>query len=111
MFNTIYESPGLLFRKVCKADPYSTTSTLRHASPWSQMRHSSWTLFLVPLAIPLVFLCLPGSMKSTDRSGPSEGEAYESLLEEDPSSLDATEFSLAFGESFTLEIPEALFRD
>ncbi len=75
------------------------------------MRHSSWTLFLVPLAIPLVFLCLPGSMKSTDRFGPSQGEVYESLHREDPASLDATALPLAYEESVKSEIPEALFRD
>ncbi|MFH1763235.1 MAG: hypothetical protein ABIF09_03490 [Gemmatimonadota bacterium] len=75
------------------------------------MRHSSWTLFLVPLAMPLVFLCLPGSMKSTDRTGPLAGEAYESLQDGDPSKLEVTEPSLGSSENVSLEIPEALFRD
>lgn len=33
------------------------------------MRHSSWTLFLVPLALPLVFLVLPGSWTGADQTG------------------------------------------
>ena len=42
-----------------------------------QMRHSSWTLFLVPLALPLVFLFLPGSMKSSVETSSPAGENSE----------------------------------
>ena len=75
------------------------------------MRHSSWTLFLVPLALPLVFLCIPGSMKSTDRPDPSAGEAYEHLQEEAPASLEVTGLSLGSGENASGEISEAFFKD
>jgi len=75
------------------------------------MRHSSWTLFLVPLALPLVFLCIPGSMKSTDRSDPSAGKAYERLQERTPLSLEVTGLPLGPGENASGEISEAFFKD
>ncbi len=75
------------------------------------MRHSSWTLFLVPLALPLVFLCIPGSMKSMDRSDPSAGESYERLQEEIPSSLEVTGLTLGSGENVSGETSEAFFKD
>lgn len=66
------------------------------------MRHSSWTLFLVPLALPLVLLFLPGSMNSTDQSNPSAGAPYEQVQEMIP---------VAPIESASGEISEALFKD
>jgi hypothetical protein len=30
------------------------------------MRHSAWTLWLVPLALPLVLFCIPGSREPLD---------------------------------------------
>jgi hypothetical protein len=46
---------------------------------WSDMRHSAWTLWLVPLALPLVLVCIPGSrdpLDSRDWDG-REAEAHE----------------------------------
>ena len=75
------------------------------------MRHSSWTLFLVPLTLPLVFLCIPGSTKPTDRTDPAAGNAYESLQEDKPSRLEIPGLSLGSGEDPSREISEALFKD
>jgi len=75
------------------------------------MRHSSWTLFLVPLTLPLVFLCIPGSMKPTVRTDPAAGSAYESLQEENASRPDIPGLSMGFDEEASGEISEALFRD
>ena len=46
------------------------------------MRHSSWTPFLVPLALPLVLLCIPASSASEDTEGPAEQPASEYVLDE-----------------------------
>lgn len=36
---------------------------------WSEMRHSAWTLWLVPFSLPLVLLCIPGSREPLDSRG------------------------------------------
>lgn len=46
------------------------------------MRHSAWTLWLVPLVLPLVLLCVPGS-RSPVSQPPAPVEAHELLQEED----------------------------
>jgi hypothetical protein len=75
------------------------------------MRHSSWTLFLVPLTLPLVFLCIPGSTKPTDQTDPGAGTAFQSLQEENLSRLEIPGLSLGSGEDASREISEALFKD
>ena len=47
------------------------------------MRHSSWTLFLVPLALPLVLLCCPGGTTVSHRSAPAVESAQEPVLQAD----------------------------
>jgi hypothetical protein len=39
------------------------------------MRHSAWTLWLVPLALPLVLLCIPGSREPLDSRSRDHGGA------------------------------------
>ena len=51
----------------------------------SHMRHSSWTLFLVPLVLPLVLLLIPGARRSLDQSDSSGGTTYEQVDELAPS--------------------------
>ena len=46
------------------------------------MRHSTWTPFLVPLALPLVLLCIPGTSKPEDTQVPAEQPASEYLLDD-----------------------------
>ncbi len=75
------------------------------------MRHSSWTLFLVPLALPLVFLCMPGSMKSPGHENPSAGDPYESPRLETLSFPEIPGLSMGSGEEASGEISEALFKD
>ena len=75
------------------------------------MRHSSWTLFLVPLTLPLVLLCLPGSMRSGGNDAPAVGQAYEHLQEADPSTPDPGVVSLGSGDEGSGRTSEALFKD
>jgi len=75
------------------------------------MRHSSWTLFLVPLTLPLVFLCIPGSMEPTHQADPGARDAYESLQEGNPSRSEILGLSMGSGEEASTEISEALFKD
>ena len=75
------------------------------------MRHSSWTLFLVPLTLPLVFLCIPGSMRSPDQSDPVAEEAYQGLHQENPSHPEVPGLSFGSRDEASGETSEALFRD
>ena len=46
------------------------------------MRHSAWTLWLVPLALPLALLCVPGAREPMDGgSEPYDWEAHELVLQ------------------------------
>jgi len=49
------------------------------------MRHSSWTLFLVPLALPLVLLLLPGARRSLDGGNADSRPVFEHFEEQSPS--------------------------
>jgi len=80
-------------------------------STWKTMRHSSWTLFLVPLTLPLVLLCLPGSMGSGGEGTAEDGQVYEFLQETDPSASEVTVISLGSGEEGSRRTSEALFRN
>jgi hypothetical protein len=75
------------------------------------MRHSSWTLFLVPLALPLVFLCMPGAMKSTGQTNPTAGDTHGSTQQESPAGPEIPGLSMGSGEHASGEISEALFKD
>jgi len=75
------------------------------------MRHSSWTLFLVPLALPLVFLCLPGSMKCPVEAAPASVEAYESLGQEAQSRPEIPGLSMGSGEEASGDISEAFYKE
>jgi hypothetical protein len=46
------------------------------------MRHSAWTLWLVPLVMPLALLCIPGAREPLDH-GPQgyDWEAHELALQ------------------------------
>lgn len=46
------------------------------------MRHSSWTPFLVPLALPLVLLCIPGAGAPVDTEAPEVQPASEYVAPE-----------------------------
>ena len=46
------------------------------------MRHSSWTPFLVPLALPLVLLCIPGAGKPEDAEAPEEQPTSEYVADD-----------------------------
>ena len=75
------------------------------------MRHSSWTLFLVPLTLPLALLLLPGSMNSTDRSGPAAGTGYEVIQELSSSNQEPMELLQGSAEGGSGENSEAFFKD
>lgn len=55
------------------------------------MRHSAWTLWLVPLALPLVLLCIPGSMEPLDSQAREDRVTHEfpQTVETVPSELRA----------------------
>ncbi len=46
-----------------------------------KMRHSSWTLFLVPLALPLVFFCFPGAARQVNQTPAPTVEVQEVVQE------------------------------
>jgi len=75
------------------------------------MRHSSWTLFLVPLALPLLFLFMPGSMKSSGHENPAAGDTYESPRQESLSFPEIPGLTMGSSEEASGEISEALFKD
>jgi hypothetical protein len=51
----------------------------------NHMRHSSWTLFLVPLALPLVLLLFPGARRTLEGGNSDARPAYEHVEEQNPS--------------------------
>ena len=61
------------------------------------MRHSSWTLFLVPLALLLVLL-LPGATKNTDATDPVVEARYEQVLGDNAPMGDASPASTSTSE-------------
>jgi hypothetical protein len=74
------------------------------------MRHSAWTLWLVPLVLPLVLLLVPGS-RSPIGQPEAPVESYELLQEEE---LRRTEFSgasLRTPDVVADEASEALLKD
>lgn len=83
----------------------------KETSTRKTMRHSSWTLFLVPLTLPLLLFCLPGSMRSGGKDPGEGGQVYERIQEPDLSAHDGTVISLGSGEEGSWGAPEALFRD
>jgi hypothetical protein len=74
------------------------------------MRHSSWTLFLVPLALPLVLL-LPGALKNEDPAGPVARAGYEQFREEVSSGQQQFRAVTATPEEPPEELSEALYKD
>jgi len=74
------------------------------------MRHSSWTLFLVPLALPLVLL-LPGAAKKEDPASPVAKPSYEQFREQGPSRTPQFGTEKATGENPSEDLFEALHRD
>ena len=52
-----------------------------HINSRRKMRHSSWTLFLVPLALPLVLFCFPGAARQVDQTPVPPVEVQEVVQE------------------------------
>jgi len=75
------------------------------------MRHSSWTVFLVPLALALAVLLLPGSTQSSNLTDSATGARYEHFVEESLSRLDATAPPSGSAEDGTGDTSEALYKD
>lgn len=78
---------------------------------WRTMRHSSWTLFLVPLALPLVLICFPGALKQVNRGPAEPGEAAEQVQEPAASPLNLSMAAAGPSEDASDEKPESLFRN
>lgn len=74
------------------------------------MRHSSWTLFLVPLAL-LPVLLLPGATKNTDQKDPVVEARYEQVLEDGTLLLQATPTPAKTLEASPNQMSESLFKD
>jgi hypothetical protein len=75
------------------------------------MRHSSWTLFLVPLALPLVLLCFPGSLKQVNQSPAETGAAVELAQESAVPSLTPAGATTGSLDETTSEHSESLYKD
>ena len=75
------------------------------------MRHSSWTVFLVPLALAFIVLLLPGSMQSSNLTDSTGAAGYEQLQEESASQLDATALPSTSSDEASSNISEALYKD
>lgn len=52
-----------------------------HINRRRKMRHSSWTLFLVPLALPLVMFCFPGAARHVNQTPAPAVEVQEVVQE------------------------------
>ena len=74
------------------------------------MRHSSWTLFLVPLALPLVLL-LPGAMKSPGPADPVATATYEQIQTETALQFEDLSRTAASSDDSAREVSEALYKD
>jgi hypothetical protein len=83
---------------------------VREDSTRRKMRHSSWTLFLVPLALPLVLL-LPGAKTSQGPEDPPAEAEYEQVRSQSVLSLQDLKASALGPEESHSEISEALFKD
>ena len=84
---------------------------MTHINSRRKMRHSSWTLFLVPLALPLVLFCCPGATRQVDQTPTPLVEVQEVVQETavSPNSvLGASSGSLEEG---IIERPEAYFKE
>ncbi len=75
------------------------------------MRHSSWTLFLVPLVLALVVLLLPGTTTSPDSPDPMGGAVYSQVLEEGFSRTETPVPASGSAEETTQSDSEALYKD
>lgn len=75
------------------------------------MRHSSWTLFLVPLALALVILCMPGTLKTTSRTDSLSEDVVEFVQDETAAATEpgGSGFGSA-GETFK-EPSESLYKE
>ena len=74
------------------------------------MRHSSWTLFLIPLTLPAVLLCLPGARQSVDENGSAVQDAPQVRVET-PMNLSVPAILVDPGDGSQSNSPEALFQE
>jgi hypothetical protein len=75
------------------------------------MRHSSWTLFLVPLALPLVCFCFPGAMKTAEHETPASVEVQEIASDNASTLPESVALGGASGEDSPGSRSESLFQD
>jgi hypothetical protein len=75
------------------------------------MRHSSWTLFLVPLALPLVFLCFPGATATIHQAAPPGAEGQGLVIDDQPATQGPTVLAATSSEDHTETQSESLFQD
>jgi hypothetical protein len=82
-------------RKDMKRLSYSETKMASDSSKRRQMRHSAWTLWLVPLVVPLLLLLVPGSREPLNRDGTTAEQVDESSFQIPADREAPPEFSLA----------------
>ena len=75
------------------------------------MRHSSWTLFLVPLALALVVMLLPGATTSPDLPDPVGRAVFSQSLEESLPRPETPAPASGSAEEVTQSDSEALYKD
>jgi len=75
------------------------------------MRHSSWTLFLVPLALPLVFLCFPGASKPSHPAASVAAEGQELIIDQTPLAQSQTVLVATSANERTGPRSESLYKD
>jgi hypothetical protein len=106
-----YESFRRFFRNDLQKDPYERTKEMTHINSRRKMRHSSWTLFLVPLALPLVLFCFPGAARQVDQTPAPTVEVQEVVQEAALSTNNVLGASSGSMEEGIIERPEAYFKE
>jgi len=66
---------------------------------------------LVPLLLPLVLLCMPGSMRRPDQIDPMPGGTLETTVQQSSPDVEAPDLLLAPVEKGSGGTSEALFKD
>jgi hypothetical protein len=75
------------------------------------MRHSSWTLFLVPLALAAFILIMPEALKVTNQPESRPQEAVETLWDDPAAVSEAANAEFGSGGDTFQDSPESLYKE